>query len=570
MGKLDAHGFTGQNSSPAGWKSVDSRTILLAAIAFCYMIASILEMTSLLSFSPQSGAAQCGRFVITAGVLEHLATLLAFIYASIDIRLLGGGKWEQRGFFLLVGGAFGLQCAEAGLITLTVNRLPMLKFGFCWRTRPATLCAVNAVIGILFGIYVSARLYATVVPEPTFAWRSQMAAFGDVRVTRGLSLLSLGLLTFLPGIASVGVAGDVIPLAVASVVVLELFGIKNAPSDKRPSDDVTAMAIRVELFTEPLSPTGRSDESNELARSPKPLGLSASRLMELNGSQIGMESLADNGRMPSPPQTGRPSGPPQTRRPSGPPQTRRPSGPPPTGLPSSPAPTLSSGPTPAGLPSGPASMQEPIVPRLAHIMNAAFPPAPPAPPVPRSPTVSEASVTEITTARRIKRSGTGTTVGKSIRSVRPVSFLTTQNPYPDQGFPPPSPVSAARTEFELTTTEEDDGLARSETMSTRAQAVSRNPSSTATHWQGDVSRAAPSASDRWKNIVPVAPDRNERMERSISRRTFGAESQRSVALTRGPSQRQSVPSTPVSELPPSHPPLPFMYSSKQLPIVPPS
>ncbi|KIO17166.1 hypothetical protein M407DRAFT_33174 [Tulasnella calospora MUT 4182] len=220
MGKPDADGFTGQSSLPAGWKFVKSRAILLAAMAFCYTIASILEMTSLLSFSPKSGASQCGRLVITAGVLEHLATLLAFIYASIDIRLLGAGKWEQRGFFLLVVGAFGLQCAEAGLVTLSVNRLPTLAFGFCWRTRPATLCAVNAVIGILCGIYVSARLYASVVPEPTFAWRSQIVTFGDVRVTRGLSLLLLGLLTFLPGFASFGVAGDVIPLAIASVVVL--------------------------------------------------------------------------------------------------------------------------------------------------------------------------------------------------------------------------------------------------------------------------------------------------------------------------------------------------------------
>lgn len=87
-------------------------------------------------------------------------------------------------------------------------------------SRPATLCAVNAVISILCGIYVSARLYASVVPEPTFAWRSQIVTLGDVRVARGLSLLLLGLLTFLPGITSVGVAGDVIPLAVASVVVL--------------------------------------------------------------------------------------------------------------------------------------------------------------------------------------------------------------------------------------------------------------------------------------------------------------------------------------------------------------
>lgn len=45
--------------------------------------------------------------MITAGILERLATLLAFIYASIDIRLLVGGEWEQRGFFLLVVGAFG-------------------------------------------------------------------------------------------------------------------------------------------------------------------------------------------------------------------------------------------------------------------------------------------------------------------------------------------------------------------------------------------------------------------------------------------------------------------------------
>ncbi|KAG8915586.1 hypothetical protein FRC01_003605, partial [Tulasnella sp. 417] len=459
------------------------------------------------------------RLVITAGILERLATLVAFIYASIDIRQLGAGRWEQRGFFLLVVGAFGLQCAEAGLVTLTVNRLPTLTFGFCWRTRPATVCAINAVIGILCGIYVSARLYASVVPEPTFAWRSQVVTFGDVRVTRGLSLLLLGLLTFLPGIASVGVAGDVIPLAVASVVVLELFGTKNSPSDKPSFEDATQNAIRVQLVPEPLSPTGRSDESHGHAASPKPLGLSASRLMGFDSSQkvTTPKSSGDSGRMPFQPRT--------------------------------------------GLPSSPAPMQEPIVPRLADVMNATFPSAP------RSPTVSEASVPEITTARRVKRPGTGTTVGKSIRSVRPVSFLTTQNPYPDRGFPP-SPVSAARTEFELTTTEEDEGLTRSETMSTRVQAMSRNPSSSVSHWQGDMPKAAPSASDRWKNALPLASDRNEKMERSISRRTFGAESQRSVALARGPSQRQSVPSTPVSELPPSHPPLPFMYSSKQLPTAP--
>lgn len=205
-------------------------------------------------------------------------------------------------------------------------------------------------------------------------------------------------------------------------------------------------------------------------------------------------------------------------------------------------------------------MQEPIVPRLAHIMNAAYPPQPP------SPAVSEASVTEIATARRVKRAGTATTAGKSIRSVRPVSFLTTQNPYPDRSFVPPSPASAARTEFELTTTEEEGELTRSETVSTRVHAVSRNPSGTMSSSQGEVSKTAPSASDRWKNAMPGTLGRSERMERTISRRTFGAESQRS--LSRTASNRQSVPSTPVSDLPPSHPPLPFVYSSKQLPTVP--
>lgn len=229
-------------------------------------------------------------------------------------------------------------------------------------------------------------------------------------------------------------------------------------------------------------------------------------------------SLSDSGRVPTPLQTGASSG--------------------------SPAPI----------------MQEPIVPRLAHIMNAAYPPQPP------SPAVSEASVPEIATARRVKRPGTGTTAGKSIRSVRPVSFLTTQNPYPDRGFVPPSPASAARTEFELTTTEEDGELTRSETVSTKVHAVSRNPSGTMSSSQGEVSRTAPSASGRWKNAMPGTLGRTERAERTISRRTFGAESQRS--LSRTASNRQSVPSTPVSDLPPSHPPLPFVYSSKQLPTVP--
>ncbi|KAI0053545.1 hypothetical protein FA95DRAFT_1585854 [Auriscalpium vulgare] len=209
-------------SNPTEDHRREQKYIFVLLLCLFFMLASLSNFLSLLSYGPADSGTACA-FVVASGLIaSQAARLIGLLVLSLELRKRKIRKWEPWAFWFVLIVVMALTFATTAKAVGGVSRVPQLGISICSRKRFLPTAVLAAILDILLGLYVVIRVFSLSKPP-----RMKLSVVQDSRIVQGLSLILLELLVVVPNSTVASILVEFIPFSIGALLVITAYTAYN-------------------------------------------------------------------------------------------------------------------------------------------------------------------------------------------------------------------------------------------------------------------------------------------------------------------------------------------------------
>ncbi|TDL29736.1 hypothetical protein BD410DRAFT_780218 [Rickenella mellea] len=198
---------------------------LVFTLTLLFGLASIAQFASLLSFSPNSSAAQaaCAFVVAWGGMSSRTARLVGLLILGFELKNLGVKLWEKLTLWAAIALGTALVFVSSAIAPGTLREVSIpTVIALCYRRHFLPIALATSVLSIVLDLYCLIRILVLIIP-PFLRLRHKIDALKDIRIARAASLLVLDLLTIAPDSVQINILADFIPQSIGALLVIAAY-----------------------------------------------------------------------------------------------------------------------------------------------------------------------------------------------------------------------------------------------------------------------------------------------------------------------------------------------------------
>ncbi|KAI0068844.1 hypothetical protein BV25DRAFT_1910584 [Artomyces pyxidatus] len=221
----------------------EGRLTLLVLLCLSFMLASLSNFLSLLTFGSDSGDVACA-FVVASGIIASQAgRLVGLAILSLDLRRRKTARWESWVYWSALVVATALTFATTAIGVGRSISVTQVGASICYREHFLPTSLLTFLTDFIIEAYVVIRVIAFARPPRLGFWIIQ-----DSNIVQAASLIILDLLLVVPSSTSTSILVQFIPFSLGSIIVLYAFHSIAPPSVS--TEEVDRPSNPVENITE--------------------------------------------------------------------------------------------------------------------------------------------------------------------------------------------------------------------------------------------------------------------------------------------------------------------------------